>query len=568
VVVVALRGGRAILIPIALATLLAFLLGPVVTALHRWGLSRTLAILLLVLALAALVGGGGWAIGSQATTLLRDLPHHKESIKARIAEVRKAGQASLLDRARGAIDEVVDEIEKDDRPPAVRRDAPVAVVVREDDRSLLRRLPGVMGELAAGGLVIILALFMLVEREELRNRFIRLAGHGRLAVTTKALDEAAVRVSRFLLTQSLINAGFGAAWTVGLLLLGVPYALLWGVALALGRFIPFVGVWTAALMPMALSLALGRSWTQPLMVLALFVVLEVLVAVVVEPVVVSQRVGVSKVALLASVAFWTWLWGPVGLVLATPLTVCLLVFAKYVPGFEFIAMLVGEEPALRPGTALYQRLLAMDEDEATEIVEERLKHGAPDEILDAVVIPALAQVRQDRMRGRVGDDDVAFVVRATRRIVEDTVPAAVRETGAAPTLLLGCPTRDGIDEVALVALARILNPGLFSVEVVSPTMLSAEVLEAVDQRRPGAACVGSVAPGGLAQTRYLVKRLRARFPTLKIVVGRWGIDGDPAGENAALVEAGADVVATTLRGTRDQLFALAPVVARPAVPAA
>ena len=246
----------------------------------------------------------------------------------------------------------------------------------------LWQLPTLIEGLGGAATVIVLVIFMLIEREDLRNRLIRLGGYRRLATTTRAMDEAGQRISRYLLMQSIINASFGLGITIGLLLLGVPYALLWGFLAAVLRFIPYVGVWLGALIPIVFALAAFPTWQQPLFVVGLFVLLEALCSLVLEPLLYGQSAGVSQVALLCSVAFWAWLWGPVGLLLATPLTVCLVVFAKHVPGMEFIGILMADVSPIAPATAYYQRLLAEDEVEAARIVAEYAKDHPLEAVYD------------------------------------------------------------------------------------------------------------------------------------------------------------------------------------------
>ncbi|MGH7325423.1 MAG: AI-2E family transporter [Candidatus Rokuibacteriota bacterium] len=555
---------QAILIPIALATLLAFLLSPVVGALHRVGLGRLPAVALVMLLVVAALGGAGWALSVQFGALAQDLPRHTEALKRRIAELRPRGPDSALDRARGALDEVVGELEKIEQPSEPKpapAPAPLPVVVKGEQPPLIRRVPDLASVLASVGLVVVLVIFMLIERQALRDRFIRLFGYGRLTLTTKALDDAGSRISRYLLTLSVVNASMGLAFGLGLLLIGVPYALLWGTLLALARFVPYIGVWPAAGLPTALALSVFDGWGPALMVVALFLGLEVLANILVEPVLYSQHAGVSKVALLVAIGFWTWLWGPVGLILATPLTVGLVVLAKYVPSLHPVGVLLGDEPALDPAAVYYQRLVARDVDEATEIVEARVQEGALEAAADTIMIPALAAARRDRAAGRLDDDDQRFLVAATREIVADAVMDNREPVPAEPAVrLLGCPARDEVDAAALAVFRPLLNPALCAVDELPVGLLSAEVVERVAGSGALLVVVASVPPGGVAQTRYLIKRLRATSPRLTILVGRWGAVDEGEIQRAALLAAGAEHVGTTLAETRDQVLMLLPVV--------
>jgi hypothetical protein len=324
--------------------------------------------------------------------------------------------------------------------------------------------------------------------------------------------------------------------------------------------------------PILFSLAVFDGWAKPASVVALFVVLELIVSAVVEPVVYSQHAGVSKVALLVAIAVWTWLWGPLGLVLATPMTVCLLVVAKYIPEMNFVAILVGDEPALVPSVAYYQRLLAEDRDEAGEIVEEFLESHPAEQLYDGLLVAALVTARRDLARGHLSADAMAFIARATAEILEEVVldaPGAAPDGAPGALHVLGCPARDKADEVALAMLRRLVDPGRVDLELASPDVLTSEVMAMVEATRPAALCLSSLPPGGLAQTRYLCKRLRARYPDVKIVVGRWGLRDDLAGEHAeALRSAGADHVSASLLETRDYLAQIAALQLAPAAAAA
>jgi hypothetical protein len=409
---------------------------------------------------------------------------------------------------------------------------------------------------------------MLLERDELRDRLIRLVGYARLTTTTRALDEAGRRISRYLLMQTLINTTFGLGIGVGLAIIGVPYAVLWGFLAAILRFIPYVGPWLAALLPIGLSVVSSTGWQQPLLVAGLFVVLELLANMVLEPILYGQSAGVSQVALLVAIAFWTWLWGATGLALATPLTVCLVVLGKYVPELNFIAVLLADEAPLAPDVRLYQRLFAMDRDGAETAVEEGEREQPGDGFYDRVLVSVLNRLKRDRALGRLTDEQQQWAVRTLREILEarangrgaaDTAPeeegAAERE--AAPArLILGAPARDAVDELALHLLRLLLGPTAWRVEIASPQLLAAELVELVERLEPAVVCIGAVPSGhGAAHTRYLCKRLRVRFPQLRIVVGRWTAGAAPRAREAVLA-AGADHFATSLAETRNQIRVL------------
>jgi predicted PurR-regulated permease PerM len=562
----ALYAARAVFIPVALAVLLAFLLAPAVSFGQRRGLGRVLSVLLVVLLVFSAVGAATWVIATQITTLIDELPRYRANLRQKISDLRGAGKGTALEKMQSTAKEVMGELNKTDK--AAER--PVPVVLQPDPASFSWHLPTIVQALASAGLVAVLVVFMLIERHEMRNRLLRLMGYGRLALTTRALDDAAQRITRYLLMQSAINASFGLAVGLGLLAIGLPYALLWASLAGLLRFIPYVGTWMAVSLPVALSLAVFPSWTQPLLVIALFVILEPLIFFVLEPLLYGHSAGVSQVALLVAVAFWTWLWGPVGLILATPLTVCLVVLGKHVPALEFISVLMADEPALETDVSVYQRLLAGDEPEASEIVQTYLRRHPPDTVYDAVLVAALAHARRDREGRRLTDEDEQVVLRVTSGIREELRADRAVPRSTPSATILGCPARDELDELALTMLRDLVASTPCGMQVTPAGMLAAEIVTLVAEQSPGIVCIGFVPPGGLAQARYLCKRLRARFPGLRIVVGRWGPTPGIDEVRPLLLRDGADVVVTTLLETREQLALCVSLVCSPraAAPAA
>ncbi|HZP42053.1 MAG TPA: AI-2E family transporter, partial [Candidatus Binatia bacterium] len=354
----------------------------------------------------------------------------------------------------------------------------------------------------------------------------------------------------------LINAGFGTAIAAGLTALGIEYALLWGVTAALLRFVPYVGSLIAMAMPMALAFVQYDGWAKTVETLALFLALEATTANVVEPLIIGRHTGVSALALLVTALFWTWLWGPLGLVLSTPLTVCLAVVGKHVPQLEFLAVLLGDEEPLEADVTFYQRLLARDEDEAADIVEERLGTTPPDAVFDGVVVPALALAGRDRARDEISDADHQWVLKAANEIVQQVVEAApALPPGATAGRVLGVPVRHAGDEILLTLLCQVLDGPSCRVEQVSSATLASEVIETIERDAPDLVCLAALPPGGVNHLRYLCKRIRARTPDLKILVVRPGVrDTDPLVQR--LTEVGADAVVGTLAAARDAVARL------------
>ena len=570
--------GQAFLIPVALSILLTFLLTPVADALERLGLGRLASVMIIVVLAFSLLAAIGWLVTVQLTSVANELPTYRSNIREKISDIRGAGKGGALEKIRETAEEVKEEFSKDE--PASAASKPREVVVQSEESSTFWPMPlataPMLERMASGGLVIVLVIFMLIQRENLRNRLIRLVGYGRVTITTKALEEAAQRISRYLLMQSTINASFGIAVCIALYLFGLPYAFLWGFLAAVLRFIPYVGPVAAALLPSVLSMAVFPGWTWPLLVIATIIVLELINNMILEPLLYGESAGVSEVGLLIAVAFWTWLWGPIGLVLSTPLTVCVVVISKYMPQLDFIGVLMSDEPVIEPSISYYQRLLAMDQDEAAEIVEEHLKSHPKEQIFDDLLVPALNYLKRDFAFGKMADNEQQFVLQATRQIIEDLdvfktengslpAPAAEMATAAAtqtpegtPKIqIMGCPVRDEADELSLLMLRQLLDPLRYELEVIADELLAAEIIDQIAEKKPALVCLASLPPGGLAQTRYLCKRLRARFPDSKLIVGRWGGRTD---NSNALTDAGADRIGNKIIETRDQIVQLSQIL--------
>ena len=424
-VVAVLYWAQAVLVPIALAILLTFVLTPPVTWLQRW-VGRIPAVLAVVTLVFTVLGLAGWGLARQMDHLAEDLPRYRVNILAKIADVRGAGKGGSVEKLQETIEDIKTDLDTSDGRTGTRSQPVVVTSAPVTGFSGFTWLGPIVGPLGTAGLVLAMVIFMLLERRDLRDRLIGLFGHGRLAVTTKAFDEAGTRVSRQLLMQSLVNLIYGIAAGAGLYLLGVPYALVWAALGAALRFIPYVGPVLGAGAPILVSLAALQGWTGPLEVVGLFVVLELFTNLVLETVLYAGAAGVSQVALLVSVAFWTWLWGPLGLLMATPLTVCLVVLGKHVPGLEFVGTLMADTPALAPEYGYYQRLLARDQSEAADLIERHIKTEAPRSVYDALLLPALNYAERDRLEARLSVDEETAVIDATRELLSDAAEAIRR----------------------------------------------------------------------------------------------------------------------------------------------
>jgi predicted PurR-regulated permease PerM len=568
-VVGCLYWARPVLIPVAVATLLTFMLGPAVAFLHRRGLPRTPAVLLVVAFSMVVLISALWMVGSQVVQLLADLPTYQENVAKRVTEVRQGGSGELLRNIRRFVQEIA-AAATGSTPQAAAADEAITVrVVEQAGSSVAAWLNGLQPVaepflLAAG--VFVLLVYLLIFRDDLRSRILVLMGRGNLTLTTKALDDAGRRISRYLLAQFGLNFGFGCCIFLGLLVLGVPHAALWGFAAGLLRYIPYLGPWMAATLPVGMSLLVSEGWMQPLGVLALFAVCEFSSNLVIEPWVYGQSIGVSQAAIIISVIFWTWLWGPLGMVLAAPLTVCLVVIGKYVPALSFFDVLLGDEPVLTPDMSLYQRLLAGDVDEAAEMVRGQSEKLSPIELCDRLLLPTVVHARRDLAEGQLSGEEYERVLAGVRLLAEQHDLAAAAnaerenegdEVLERPALtVLACPAQDGADALALAIFQQVLDRAKFQVEVVSPKHLVSEVMELVEARRPAVVCITALPTGGLAQTRHLCKRLRSRFGGQKILVGRWGTH-EPIEDFEQWKSCGADYVGGTLAETMSHLEQIA-----------
>jgi predicted PurR-regulated permease PerM len=570
-VIVVLYWAQAVLVPIALAVLLTFVLAPPVNWLERW-LGRVPAVLAAVTLVFIVLGLAGWGLARQMDHLADDLPTYRVNILAKIADVRGAGKGGSVEKLQETLEGIKTELGQSSARTGTA--SPPVVVTSElvPGFSGFSWLGPLLGPLGTAGLVLAMVIFMLLERRDLRDRLIGLFGYGQLTVTTKAFDEAGTRVSRQLLMQSLVNLVYGIAAGIGLYVLGVPYPFVWAALGAALRFIPYVGPVIGASAPILVSLAALPGWAGPLWVVGLFVVLELFTNLVLETVLYAGAAGVSQVALLVSLAFWTWLWGPLGLLMATPLTVCLVVLGKHVPGLEFVGMLMADTPALAPEYGYYQRLLARDQSEAADLIERHINTEAPRSVYDALLLPALNYAERDRLEQRLSLDEETAIIDATRELLSDAAESIRRlepepSPPDDPTLpgpreplrVLGFGTNGSADELALEMLGHLSDDLPVIVEVTKGRMLASELVSLVQAQGVSVICLADLPPSPPSKTRYLVKRLHAALPNVRILVGRWGPQALADDSTQLLREAGATLVASTLAETRTYLGGLAEI---------
>jgi predicted PurR-regulated permease PerM len=579
-----------VFVPIAIAAFLTFLLNPLVASLRRRGVGKTPSVLIAVLITALLLTIIGWMATSQISSLFHELPNYTYTVKEKIRSLKQValGSSPIAKMVADIYDEIAlpspaagGNVARESGDIRVGEDQPRTAVVAPGAPFWLSRiatfLSPLMESMAQLALALVLLIFMLHRREQLRNRIIRLLGQGRIAATTRFVDEAGQRVSRFLLMQALVNGTFGLIIGTGLLLIGVRYALLWGFLAAIFRYLPFIGPILSAVFPVAISFAMSSTLAPTLLVIGLFMAVELVIANLVEPRLYGLSMGVSEIALLVSAAFWAFLWGPIGLVLSSPLTVCLVSLGRYTPKLEFLWLLLGDEPALDPQISFYQRLLARDEREALELILATLEPDCADSVYDTMLVPALRASKRGHRQNLISDADLSFVLGATKKIVEDLGERCrvnpnqgrasdidARDSGRkspTPIKILGCPGHGKADRLALEMLRQLLDPDQCALELIEPETLASELIALIAANKPSLICIATVPPGGLARTRYLCKRLRTEFPDLRIVVCRWGSKADPLRDPGGLKKVGADTVTATLVETRRRIASLLPVLA-------
>ena len=564
--IAALYFTREILIPLAFALTLTFLLTPVVSFLQRLHTGRVVSVLTTVLVSIAVTGGIGWIIANQLVDVANQLPQYRQNIRAKI-EAFHIPVAGPLGLATESVKEIVRELtgpreaSQDSPAPGQKNATPVAVRVVQPPTSgwtEVRDLGGpVLAPLGRAGIVVIFTVFMLFKREDLRNRFLRLAGLGQLNRMTQALDDAAGRVSRYILMLFLVNAGFGILFGLGLYLIGVPNPVLWGVLAAILRIVPYVGTLVAAILPIALSLAVFDGWLRPLLVFLLVASLELIVANFVEPLLYGAHVGISSLALLVTAVFWAVLWGPAGLILSTPLTVCAVVLGRYVPQLSFLHILLGDEPVLAAEAQIYQRLLAMDQVEAHAVVGQFLKTRPVVELYDSVLIPALSMAEQDRHKGAIDAVREEFLFLSISEMIVEFSEYQPAETTPIPdgveqldARILCVPAYDRADEITAAMLAQLLEQkGLpvVSFPLAGPSVN--ELIAMIDAKRSDVVCISALPPYAFAPARAVCKQIRERFPKLKVVVCVWGFGGDAVKAKARFERTQPDHLSTSLAET-------------------
>jgi predicted PurR-regulated permease PerM len=514
---------------------------------------------LFVLALA----GIGWAAGNQMVNLIGKLPEYRQHIVHKLETLRAPPKDGDLGKAAKAIK----QLEKDIKPGKKPAPEPQA------EPSSIGHLPTTPLELiGALGLplltllgmavaVIVITALVLLQRDDLRERVMRLVGEGHVHLTTQAMEDAAGRVSRYLLTQLVVNIGYGLPLAVAFYFIGLPNALLWGLLAAVLRFIPYLGAAIAAALPIILAFAISDGWSTVAWTAGAILVMELIVAYGVEPFLYGASTGLSPIAIVFSAIFWTWLWGPIGLLLATPMTVCLAVAGRHIPQLGFLNVILGVEPVLPDDLRLYQRLVAYEYDEAFELVEKHAREHGLAEAFDTLLLPAVVLAKRERLRGRLDHEREGFVFDGLQRIVEDLQGKPDEQgknapAGAAPALCI-VPAHDHADYIAGLMLARLLAPERFEALVLPKDVLASELVDRIAKTCERAVIISAMPPAAASNAAYLTKRLRGRFPAQKILVALWGAGSNLEHTSSRLKAAGADEVLSTFTDAISQARVIA-----------
>jgi predicted PurR-regulated permease PerM len=522
---------KEVLIPVAVAILLSFLLAPAVRRLEQWKLGRVPSTLIVaLLGFGAIFGIAGVA-GSQAISLGAQLPEYRHNIVQKIHALRHPKHDSNIGKATEAIKDIEKEAAPD-RPPIPVKESPANAF-----EATLDFMGPVAKPLAMLIAVIVFTILILLNRESMRERVIALIGPGRIQVTTKAMAEASYRVGRYLMMQLVVNAMFGIPFGIALYFIGIPNALFFGLLGMVLRFIPYAGVWVAAAMPAILAFAISDGWTPVAWTLGVFFALEALLAYVIEPWLYGKSAGLSPIAIIAAVVFWTWLWGPIGLLLATPLTVCVAVMGRHIPELGFLNLLLGVEPVLSPEERFYQRLIALDHEDAQQLAESHVAAHGIAATFDDVIVPSLTLLEADRRKAALEPARERYVYEHARRIIEELEHNPPADIGGAVCIVAA---RDETDRIAATMASRLI---------------AAPVVENAGQKPCKAVLISAVPPGAAHEAGYLARRLRRELPNAKIVVGLWGAADERSRER--LTKLGVDVVITRFSEAAEVLRRLA-----------
>ena len=601
VIILVLYFASTLLIPLSFAVVLNFLLSPAVSLLEKWRVRRGAAILLVILIFFSGAAGVSWVVARQLVHVVETLPDYRINIEDRFNQLHTpvggaAGKAvrSLeemgLELSSGSNPVAIAEqqnlverkaasrrgkrpVQQEPQSPTTATPMPVQVVQPPETAAAYLRdlLFPILRPIGMAAIVLVFTIYILIHRDELRNRLLMLAGIGNLNLMSKALQDAAGRISRYLVMQFLVNGCFGLLFGVGLSVVGVPDATLFGAIAALLRIVPYAGTIVIGVLPLIFSIAISSSWKQPLEVIGIFLVIEVVTAYVVEPWLYGSKTGVGSLALLASAIFWSTLWGWPGLVLSTPLTVCLIVMGRYVPQMGFLHVLLGDDGELAPEVRFYERLLAMDQPEVRLIAEKFIEGRPLVELYDGLLLPALGLAKQDRQKGGLDDARSQFVYLSSGELLaefseyKDPPAATDQATGMRvpvaasrrvhdrrfPVICLAAS--DEADELSATMLAQLLEQAGFNTLLLPLAAVTPEILTRLGEDRQTVICISALPPFAFTAARNLGLRVRQHLPTNRLLMGLWRSDQDPESTLSRFGAVRPTAVATSLAGAVAQI---------------
>ena len=615
---------KVLLLPLGIAILFAFLLAPVVAFLERLRLPRPAAAVLVIFAFAALLLIATWTLFTQLVAIADELPVYRDNITQKLEALHRPSN-SAIGRIQGALQKLSDELGIVNstataalQPPGKSAQKPIGTTpdhplqVREVGRPTgrLDQLGGILEPLTTAFLAVVFTFFVLLQREDLRNRLIRLSGDRNLSLMTQAMRDASRRISRYFLLQVAVNVTYGALVCIALYFIGLPHSLLFGALAALCRFVPYIGAPIAALAPTLLSIAVFHGWEHTILILAVFCVLEVITANYAEPHIYGRHTGLSSLAILIAAAFWTLIWGPVGLILSVPLTVCLVVMGSHIPSLGFLAVLLGDQPAIPTYTSFYQRLLAHDEREAADLLFNALKSDPLVTVYDAIFIPALTLVEKDRQQGELDDTTLRFIRERASDMVDElgfradqaansanSAEGSQNSHGSRPQseisntsmsasqdanrssvppyslppapstsdrhVIAVLPIRDGADDLVSIMLTQVLNLAGFQATCL-PVRAIHEVVAQVAEQNPAIVFLSGMPPVAMARANRLFRSLRSTQAESRVIMGIWNYTDDPT-RAAQMISRTEDLhISTSLADALAQAQAL--TEPKPAVP--
>jgi len=547
--------GRDFFLPLTLAILFVFLLAPLVQRLEKLGVGRVGAVITTTLISFGVCALLTWMLTAQVLDLANELPKYRDNLRAKITSLNPS-QNGPFNRATETFSELAEQVTNNGTKIFDQDNAVKVEVVTSPVNAMAvisKYAAPILAPLGVAAMVAVFVIFILLQREDLRDRIIHLVAHGKLQLTTQALDEAGERVSRYLLAQLIVNVLYGVPVWLGLWWIGIPNAFLWGLLSALLRFLPYLGPWIAAAFPILISLAISNTWQEPLLTVSLFVAMEIISNNIVEPWLYGSSTGLSSIAIIVSAVFWTWLWGAPGLLVATPLTVCIAVLGKYIPEWRFLDVLLGDRPPIAPHERLYQRLLALDEIESEQIVIKYLKEKPDDNVWDMLFFPVLLQIDADIHSGTLEED----LGKDIHELFEELIAGCGTPSDKLPqpSSILLLPARNEMDELSALMLQRSLLLKGVEITLISSDSFSKQMVSEAIRQNPTVICICTASPSSSLHATWLIKKIHAELPGTSLIAACWSILRDDRRAGKAL-GMGANCYDHSFAGVSKELLAL------------